>query len=109
VTVNVRDTSRLRFAKLALIDGVELWNLPEYPEIEAAPDDLRYVVDRKDRIDRLAFSFYGNAELWWVIALANELRLLPNDMKQGDTLRIPSPRRVFNQILRSPSRGVEGR
>lgn len=109
MTVRVRDTSRLRFARLTIIGGVELWNLPEYPEIAPAGDDQRYVVDRKDRIDLLANSFYGNVELWWVIALRNELRLLPNDMYQNQVLQIPSARRVFNTILRLPSGGVVGR
>lgn len=109
MAVKIRDTSRLRFAKLTFIDGIELWNLPEYPEIAPANDDQRYVVDRNDRIDRMAFTFYGNTDLWWVIALRNDLFLLPNDMFQNQVLQIPSARRVFNTILRLPSGGVEGR
>lgn len=109
MTVHVRNTSRLRFAKLTIIGGVEQWNLPEYPEIAPAPDDMRYVVSRRDRIDQLAFSTYQNSELWWIIALRNELRLLPNDMYVNQVLQIPSPRRVFSEILRLPSGGVEGR
>lgn len=109
MTVNIRNTSRLRFAKLAIIDGIETWNLPEYPEIGPANDDLRFIVDRNDRIDRMANSFYGNTDLWWIIALRNDLFLLPNDMFQGQLLQIPSARRVFSTILRLPTGGVEGR
>ncbi len=109
MTVNRRTTSRLRFAELATIGGVECWNLPEYPEIGEAPDDMRYVVDRNDRIDRLSNSRYRTPELWWIIALRNDLKLLPNDLYMRQVIYIPSSRRVFGEILRLPSGGVEGR
>jgi hypothetical protein len=109
MTVRVRDTSRLKFARLIDLDGVEHWELPEYPEIPEASDDRRYVVSRSDRIDRLAETFYGVVDLWWVIAIANDLELVPNDLYENQVLRIPSGRRVFTQILRRPSRGLEGR
>ena len=109
MTVRVRDTSRMKFARLLDLDGVEHWEMPEYPKIEAAPDDRTYVVDRNDRIDRLSDSIYGSPDLWWIIALANDMELLPNDLFENQTIRIPSGRRVFTDILRRPSRGLEGR
>ena len=102
-------SSRLRFSRLLELDGVEHWELPEYPAIEPARDDKRYVVDRNDRIDRLADRFYGTPTLWWVIALANGMELLPNDLNTQETIVIPSQRRVFTKILRRPTRGLEGR
>ncbi len=107
--IKVRDTSRLRFARLVTLDGIEHWEHPEYPEIGAAPDDIIYTVDLNDRIDLIAERFYSSPDLWWIIALANELRLLPNDLNGREKLRIPSGRRVFTEILRKPSRGREGR
>ena len=107
MTVRIRTTSRLRFARLRTILDVEHWELPEYPEIPVRGDDLRYTVDRNDRIDRLADRFYGTADLWWIIALANEMRLLPNELNEGDTIRVPSARRVFTEILRRPTQGLE--
>lgn len=107
--VRIRNTSRLRFARLLTLDGVEHWELPEYPKVEPAADDLRYTVDRNDRIDRLADSFYGSPDLWWILALANGMELLPVDLNQGAIITVPSQRRVFSEILRRPSGGVEGR
>lgn len=107
--VAIRGTSRLKFSRLLDIDGVESWELPEYPVIESAPDDRRYRVERGDRIDRLASRFYQSTELWWVIAVANNMVLLPNDLKPGTSIVIPSHRRVFTDILRRPGRGAEGR
>lgn len=109
MTVRVRNTSRLKFARLTTIDEVEHWELPEYPAINEAADDGRYVVDRRDRIDKLAVLFYSDPGLWWIIALANNLALLPNDLNAGAVLKIPSQRRVFTEILRRPTGGAEGR
>jgi nucleoid-associated protein YgaU len=109
MTVRIRSTSRLKFARLATIDGVEHWELPEYPRVDEAADDIKYVVDRSDRIDKLATTFYSDPSLWWIIALANGMALLPNDLDAGTTIRIPSQRRVFVEILRRPSSGAEGR
>lgn len=109
MSVRVRNTSRLRFAKLLDIDGVEFWELPLYPTINAAPDDKRHTVDQNDRLDKLAGRFYGSLDLWWVLALANNMALVPSDLNPNDTIRIPSQRRVFTEILRRPSKGVEGR
>lgn len=109
MTVRIRNTSRLKFARLTTIDGVECWELPEYPAIVTAVDDAKYVVDRQDRIDKLATRFYGDPGLWWIIALANGMALLPNDLDVGATIRVPSQRRVFVEILRRPSGGSEGR
>lgn len=109
MAVKLRDTSRLKFARLITVGGVEHWEYPEYPVIDPAPDDIKYTVDANDRIDRIATRFYGSPDLWWIIAVANNLALLPNDLNANTQLRIPSGRRVFSQILRKPSRGLEGR
>jgi nucleoid-associated protein YgaU len=109
MSARIRNSSRLRFARLVTIDTVEHWELPEYPAIAAATSDGRYTVDRGDRIDRLANYFYGDPSLWWVIALANGMALLPSDLKPGEEITIPSQRRVFTEILRRASGGLEGR
>jgi hypothetical protein len=86
---------------------VEFWDLPEYPEIGPAGDDIMYTVNRLDRIDLIANAFYESADLWWIIAIRNDMRLLPNDMYEGQKLYVPSSRRVFGTILRNASRGRE--
>jgi len=108
MTVKLSRMSRLRFARLIRVGGVESWEQPTYPEIDTADDDIIYTVEDGDRIDRLADRFYGATELWWVIAIANSLKLLPNDVYAGQTIRIPSRRRTFDEIVKFPSRGREG-
>ena len=90
--------SRLRFAEVAYVDGYEFFDLLELPEIPVQPDDEFYTVKAVDRIDLLAASKYGDPVLWWVLARANNLELLPVQLTEGMRIRIPSPRYV-QQVL----------
>lgn len=109
MAVKIRSTSRLNFSRLITLDDVEHWEMPEYPKIEEAGDDLIYQVNQEDRIDLLADMMYGNADLWWVIAIANDMSLLPSDLKPFSTIRLPSNRRVFTKILKEAAKKREGR
>lgn len=90
--------SRLRFAEVAYVDGYEFFDLLDLPEIPQQPDDEFYIVRGTDRIDLLANSRYGDPVLWWVIARANNLELLPVQLTVGSQIRIPSARYV-QQVL----------
>ena len=60
-----------------------------YPEIPPTNDDNYVITVLGDRLDLLAFDFYGDSSLWWVIASANSL---PGDslvVVPGTQLRIP--------------------
>lgn len=112
--VKIRSTSRMIFARLLTLtstrgEDVETWEMPELPEVAASGDDIIYQVQQDDRIDLIAERFYGNPELWWVIALANDLNLLPNDLAPFSTIRIPSNKRVFTKILSQAPKKREGR
>jgi nucleoid-associated protein YgaU len=98
MAVSIRKRSRLQFGNLITTDGFTFWDLLELPTIAPQPDDTLYQVRGNDRIDLLAYNFYGDPVLWWVIAAANDLELLPSDLNVGDTLRIPSQRYVL-QVL----------
>lgn len=108
MAVRIRGTSRLNFARLIVLQDVEHWEKSEYPKIEESNDDTIYQVQQEDRIDLLAERFYGNAELWWVIAIINDLNLLPSDLKPFSTIRIPTNRRI-NNIMRHANKKREGR
>lgn len=43
-----------------------------------------------DRYYKLASAYYGNPQLWWVIALFNQ-KPTEGHLKKGDILRIPTP------------------
>jgi len=107
--IRFRATSKQNFSRWLVIDDVEHWEMAELPIIEEGQDDILYQVQQEDRIDLLANRFYGNAELWWVIAVANNLALLPNDLKPFSTIRIPSNNRVYNKILKQAPKRRDGR
>lgn len=69
-----------------------------WPKIERHEDDI-YIHSRDgDRLDNLAFKFYNDVTLWWVIAQANHVGkgtlVVPPSMK----IRIPSPERVLDIV-----------
>lgn len=50
---------------------------------------LHYQTGPNDRLDNLAYRFYQDPTLWWVIADANPELLYPDPLVPGSILRIP--------------------
>ena len=60
-----------------------------YPDIPPTNDDNYIITVLGDRLDLIAFDFYGDSSFWWVIASANAL---PGDslvVEPGTQIRIP--------------------
>ena len=68
-----------------------------YPDIPLSETDEYVITTVGDRLDSLAFSYYNDATLWWVIAAANNNitkgALYP---APGTQLRIPTD---INSVL----------
>ena len=64
------------------------------------PSDLFHVVTDADskRIDLIAWRYYRDVNLWWVIAEFNNISN-PLEIPTGTTLRIPSYSRVQMKVL----------
>lgn len=61
-----------------------------YPGIPLSGEDSYVITVLGDRLDLLAFDFYGDTSFWWVIASANAL---PGDslyLEPGAQIRIPA-------------------
>jgi hypothetical protein len=69
-----------------------------YPEIPADINDIYIITTITDRLDVLAYDFYGDTTLYWIISMANNL---PGDSLvpiPGTQLRIPTNiQSVINQ------------
>ena len=53
--------------------------------------DDRYIIGMQgDRLDNLAFKYYGDARLWWILARANYLGKGDLSVPIGAQIRIPS-------------------
>jgi nucleoid-associated protein YgaU len=50
---------------------------------------LHYETALFDRLDTLAYRFYGDSTLWWMIADANPEILFPEPLVPGSVIRIP--------------------
>ena len=104
MSVNIKNNSRLQFGTLLSIDGFEFWDLLQLPSFSSQPDDTFYTVLGTDRIDLLANKFYGDPILWWVLALANDLELLPTELNVGMVLRVPSSRSVQSLLFQGSTK-----
>jgi hypothetical protein len=67
-----------------------------YPKIKPTDNDFYIISESTDRLDLLANKYYGDKNLWWVIAVANNLNKASLYVGEGIQLRIPSN---LSQIL----------
>jgi hypothetical protein len=62
-----------------------------YPNIPLAESDVYVITTIGDRLDSLAYSYYNDSTLWWIISAANDNitkgALYP---ESGTQLRIPT-------------------
>ena len=84
-------------------NGVEYLNRSEYPVIPIRDSDI--IINGKfgQRFDQLAFQHYGDQELWWIIARANN----QSDSMYlviGKEYRIPQEIGLITQQLRELNR-----
>jgi len=68
----------------------------KYPEITRDFSDIYVYTTKGDRYDLLALSYYGDTQLWWIIARANTNNTTPDSLfpNVGEQIRIPGPSRI---------------
>lgn len=72
-----------------LNDGRTVYRSRIYPEIPLSDNDTYVASETGDRLDTLAYQYYNNSSLWWIIASANNIHNAPLGLKDGTILRIP--------------------
>lgn len=60
-----------------------------YPTIDQKDDDIIIVTNVGDRLDTLAYRYYGDVTMWWIIAQANHMGKGSFNVPAGTKLRIP--------------------
>jgi len=78
---------RNRIQKLK--DGREVYRTKIYPNIPLRDSDIYIVTQGGDRLDTLAYQYYGDQSLWWIIATANNIHDAPFAVPDGTILRVP--------------------
>ena len=70
-------------------DGREVYRTKIYPNIPLRDDDIYVATELGDRLYTLAFDFYQESDLWWIIASANNIHGAKFAFEPGTVLRIP--------------------
>ena len=61
-----------------------------YPKIERSVTDIYIITRSGDRLDLLANKYYNDQNLWWIIAVANNLGRSGLIVPPAKQLRIPT-------------------
>lgn len=79
----------IKVTRTSLTSGSRYYINAIYPDVPVSDTDYYVITTIEDRLDLLAYNFYKDPSLWWVIASANAL---PGDSIYppiGMQLRIP--------------------
>jgi hypothetical protein len=92
MTAFVPSKSWLNFPDYYSMDGIEFFDTPDFPVFPTSKNDQIITIDQKylGRLDMIANDYYNDVNLWWVIALVNNIELIPESMFIGMTLVIPA-------------------
>ena len=72
--------------------GKRFYKNLKYPDIPFTSNDIYVITTIGDRLDSIAFQFYNDIRLWWVIATANPqvIRRDSYNLKPNLEIRIPT-------------------
>ena len=97
--------SRYTYTKTKSSDtGKRVYESLKLPVIEERDDDVYIVTNPSDRLDSLAYQFYGEAKYWWIIAIVNNIGKGTLVVEPGLQIRIPAnPSRVLDELQKNNS------
>ena len=72
------------------------------PSVSEQEGDLYFITERGDRLDLLAYEFYKDVSLWWVLAAANPIPTRRDSymVAPGQQFRIPIDPQVIVEQYR---------
>lgn len=100
MSVNIKNSSRLIYGELKLIDGIEFWDMLDLPVFVPQPNDIQYTTQHNDRLDLIAQQYYQDPLLVWVIAWANDIDFFVANLDPNILLVIPDPVYVKTRLLK---------
>ena len=71
-------------------DGKRVFAPTIYPKIPIRDSDIFIYPKFGDRLDNLAYKYYNDVSLWWIIAKANELNKGKIGLDPEKKIRIPT-------------------
>lgn len=79
--------------------GTPVYRSTIYPDIPFSDSDVYVMTESGDRLDILAYDYYQDSTLWWIIAAANNIHDAPIGLKPGLTLRIPTDQSYIQSLF----------
>ena len=70
-------------------DGKQVYKSTIYPPVPPQPTDILVTASDADYLDTLAYKYYKDSTLWWIIANVNHIGKGRLSVKSGTQLRIP--------------------
>ena len=72
--------------------GTQYYGTVTYPEIPQNENDIWVETEFGDRLDSLAYQFYSDVTLYWIISIANPNKVNMGSLylTPGDQIRIPT-------------------
>ena len=103
-SINLKLRSYSRFRKQNLFrntDGRLYFGTYVKPSFPNSPKDVFHTVveGQENRLDLIAYYYYRNSELWWVIALVNDIISVFDDVSVGDIVRVPDLNSIFDYAV----------
>lgn len=80
--------------------GSRVYKSTIYPNVDRHVTDIYIDAIAGDRLDSIAYMYYEDVTLWWVIAQANGIGKGTMNVEPGQIIRIPNPERI-SEILES--------
>jgi len=110
--MTIDNSIKLKNSRYVQGGNTEIENRLEWWErriFNTSPTDLRYVVENKyeGRLDLLAYAFYGDPKLWWLIGQYNNILDPITEIIPGTVLIIPIKDRVMLDMLNKKIGGYE--
>lgn len=70
--------------------GIRYYKANIYPHIQPTDEDIYMITTAGDRYDLLAYQYYKDKTLWWIIPIANQLNCDTLSPQPGLQIRIPA-------------------
>jgi hypothetical protein len=72
------------------VTGKRYYANSKYPTVPLSVNDIYVITTDGDRLDLLAYQYYSDSSLWWIISISNEdLEQDSLYLSPGTQLRIP--------------------
>lgn len=82
-------------------DSVRTYKVPWVCDIPVSDGDKYIYITESMRLDQLAYKYYNDPKLWWVIAQVNDIKNPFTDFVLNKLIRIPSLSRLIqNGVIR---------